>query len=264
MFTGAGHCVEDLGTPCMAPTDCTPGTFCDGGSCRREHGVCRTDTDCPNRPASHCEPDLVIHALEDQDGDEIPDVFDNCPTVPNPDQADADGDRVGDACDLKALATSTTTSTINTTIIGTNRAPDCSRAAAEPPTLWPPDGRLVPIAIGGVVDSDGDAVSLRITGISQNEPVVGAPEHGDDASSCPDGVGVGTPTAAVRAERSGAGDGRVYQVRFVADDSRGGQCRGAVRVCVPHDQGRGSTCVDEGPLVDSTGPCSAHAGSRIN
>jgi hypothetical protein len=29
-----------------------------------------------------------------------------------------------------------------------------------------------------------------------------------------------------------------------------------VRVCVPHDQRPGHRCVDEGPLVNSTGPCS--------
>src|SRR5215213_6736409 len=34
----------------------------------------------------------------DADGDYIPDAFDNCPAVQNPDQADADGDGIGDAC----------------------------------------------------------------------------------------------------------------------------------------------------------------------
>ncbi len=35
----------------------------------------------------------------DEDGDGITDGVDNCPSVPNPDQADAEGDGVGDACD---------------------------------------------------------------------------------------------------------------------------------------------------------------------
>jgi hypothetical protein len=35
----------------------------------------------------------------DMDGDGIPDIFDNCPSVVNPGQSDVDGDTVGDACD---------------------------------------------------------------------------------------------------------------------------------------------------------------------
>jgi hypothetical protein len=41
---------------------------------------------------------FVVPGLVDSDGDGIEDRFDNCPAVANPDQADCDGDGVGDAC----------------------------------------------------------------------------------------------------------------------------------------------------------------------
>lgn len=37
--------------------------------------------------------------IADGDGDGIPDLFDNCPAVYNPAQADFDGDGLADACD---------------------------------------------------------------------------------------------------------------------------------------------------------------------
>ena len=39
----------------------------------------------------------------DSDGDGVPDSIDNCPLVPNPDQADADGNGTGDACQAAPL-----------------------------------------------------------------------------------------------------------------------------------------------------------------
>jgi hypothetical protein len=45
------------------------------------------------------DPVWAVSCNADSDGDAIADDVDNCPQVPNPDQADADGDGRGDACD---------------------------------------------------------------------------------------------------------------------------------------------------------------------
>lgn len=116
-----------------------------------------------------------------------------------------------------------------------NAPPICDAAVARPAVLWPPNHRMVPIAIVGVVDPDGDRVVVTATDVSSNEPV-DAPGSGNTA---PDAQ---LDPLAVRAERSGQGNGRVYAISFVADDGRGGRCTGSVLVCVPHDQGKGSAC----------------------
>ena len=115
--------------------------------------------------------------------------------------------------------------------------------------LWPPNHQFVDVSVVGVTDPDGDLVTITITGITQDEPLNG----GGSGNTCPDATGVGTATASLRAEREGTGDGRVYHIAFTGDDGRGGRCASTVTVCVPHDQA-GQACVDQGPLVDSTGP----------
>ena len=87
---------------------------------------------------------------------------------------------------------------------------------------------LVPIAIGGVVNAD----SIRVTGVRQDEPTN---TKGD--GNTPIDAAVNGGSVAVRAERMGGGNGRVYEIFFTATGS-GGSCSGTVRVGVPHDQGK--------------------------
>jgi hypothetical protein len=51
----------------------------------------------PQPTGGNC--DVGAFEFQDTDGDQVEDGVDNCPTVYNPDQADSDGDGVGDACE---------------------------------------------------------------------------------------------------------------------------------------------------------------------
>jgi len=130
---------------------------------------------------------------------------------------------VRDSGGLTASATS-----MITVLDGDNSPPVCSMARPSVADIWPPNGRMVDVAILGITDPDGETVAIRVTSISVNE-------------SAPPGdmSGVGTSQAKLRAARSGTSrDGRIYTVRFTASDGAGGSCDGQVVVAVPHDQGR--------------------------
>jgi hypothetical protein len=65
-------------------------------TCDRDHDGFRDDSAtgdlCPDTPGT-------LKGCPDREGDGIRDMDDNCPATANPDQADADSDGVGDACD---------------------------------------------------------------------------------------------------------------------------------------------------------------------
>ena len=119
--------------------------------------------------------------------------------------------------------------------IRVNHAPSCSSVAASPSALWPPNNKFVRVALSGGSDPDGDAISISVTGVSQDEPA----SVGGDASLA------GANAVNLRASRLGSGDGRVYEVRFTITDAHGATCSSSTIVGVPHDQS-GPAAVDSG------------------
>jgi uncharacterized repeat protein (TIGR01451 family) len=132
-----------------------------------------------------------------------------------------------------------------------NIPPVCSAASPSIDVLWPPKHQFMPIEVSGVTDPNGDVTTITIDSIFQDEPVEVANEGGD-GNTAPDGQGVGTSIAEVRAERSGSGNGRYYHITFTADDGYGGTCSGEVLVGVPLSKGKKAEPVDDGALFDST------------
>jgi hypothetical protein len=129
-----------------------------------------------------------------------------------------------------------------------NQPPVCTAASASPSALWPDNHKYVAVQVTGVTDPDGDPVTIAIDSIRQDEAV----NASGSGNTSPDGAGVGTSTAQVRAERVGGGNGRVYTVGFSASDGSGGACSGAVTVGVPPN--KKGTAVNDGASFDSTAP----------
>ncbi|MBI4366445.1 MAG: thrombospondin type 3 repeat-containing protein, partial [Deltaproteobacteria bacterium] len=96
------------------------------------------------------------HQMElcpDQDGDEIPDLSDNCVAIPNPDQKNNDSDQLGDACDNCPVAANPKQEDTD----GDGKGDVCD---SEGP-LSPPDdggGEEPPPPPTGGGDQDGDTV----------------------------------------------------------------------------------------------------------
>lgn len=128
-----------------------------------------------------------------------------------------------------------------------NAPPVCTGATPSIATLWPPDHKFVPVSINGITDPDGDATQVTVTSVQQDEPTLG----GGSGHTSPDAVVQGAAVQ-LRSERAGSNPaGRLYFIHFTASDGRGATCSGTNSVCVPHDQGGHSTCVDTGQRFNS-------------
>jgi hypothetical protein len=147
-----------------------------------------------------------------------------------------------------------------------NDMPVCTAAKAKPKLLWPPNHKMVKVKIRGISqgtsrhdddeegedrqdgadDHDGDDVQITITSVTQDEPINGL----GDGDTSPDAAVSGN-NVLLRAERAGTGNGRVYEVRFIAQKGQGPSCSGSVKVSVPRN--KKDTAVDGGQLFNSFG-----------
>jgi hypothetical protein len=137
-------------------------------------------------------------------------------------------------------------------VLNVNDPPRCDLAAASPAQLWPPNHKLVRVDIVGITDPDlSDKILITVTGVTQDESVNGL----GDGDTSPDAV-IRGDNVLLRAERSGDGNGRVYQISFTATDlqAAGGSCSGTVAVVVPQSAATGASPMDDGQQHDATLP----------
>ena len=119
-----------------------------------------------------------------------------------------------------------TTGTFHVTVVDTT-APTVDAIGASPNTIWPPNKRMVPVAITVNAADTVSATTSRIVSIA-----------GDDGATAGDAQITGSLTALVRADRSGGGNGRTYTFMVETKDAAGNTVTSSVAVFVPHDQGR--------------------------
>ncbi|MBX3024501.1 HYR domain-containing protein [bacterium] len=112
--------------------------------------------------------------------------------------------------------------------------PAIAASTATPAVLWPPNHKMVPIAL--TVDSrdlcSGQPGTCAITGVRSNEPEDG---RGDGATAA-DWMVTGPLALQLRAERSGTGRGRTYTIDVACRDAAGNASTTAIAVTVPHNQ----------------------------
>ena len=133
-------------------------------------------------------------------------------------------------------------------VTNTNQPPVCT-ATATPAIIWPPNHKKVYLSVAGATDPEGAALTIRYSGILQDEPTNSV---GDGNTPQDGGIENDGASAWVRAERSGTGDGRVYLVSYSATDGTL-SCTGVVTVSVPHDQSGAPAVLSPGRWNSITG-----------
>ena len=137
-------------------------------------------------------------------------------------------------CDATDAAGNTGSATFNVRVVDTT-APKIASVAPSQALLWPPNHQMVPLSVRVSVADVADAAPIcTVAGITSNEPVNGT----GDGDTGPDWEIGGGLTFALRAERAGSGNGRLYTITVQCSDASGNSTSGTTTVGVPKSQGR--------------------------
>jgi hypothetical protein len=105
-------------------------------------------------------------------------------------------------------------------------APTISALAPSATSIWPPNGRMVPVTVQAT--ATGTPVPVcSISSVTSNE--------GSARPGGPQTVIMGPLSVSLRAERLGAGSGRIYSIAVTCTNSAG-SASAVTTVTVPHDQ----------------------------
>jgi Chondroitinase B/HYR domain len=124
------------------------------------------------------------------------------------------------------------TAFFNVTVVDTT-PPEIRSLRASPDVLWPLSHQMVPVTLTADVQDAVGVVSTRIVSVSSSETANGPGDGNTDS----DWQVTGDMTVALRAERAGGGDGRLYAIGIEGRDAAGNVRTATVTVGVPHDPG---------------------------
>jgi hypothetical protein len=111
--------------------------------------------------------------------------------------------------------------------------PVISGLTPSPAVLWPPNKKMVLVTISAIASDNCDPSPVtKIISVSSNEPA------NSNAVATGEAVITGNLTLNLKAQRNGAGNGRVYTITVKCTDNGGNITTGTVNVVVPHDQGK--------------------------
>ncbi|MDB4877382.1 MAG: hypothetical protein JWM41_3828 [Gemmatimonadetes bacterium] len=131
--------------------------------------VCKTQgARYPGTCAGGFAPNFLVTsvAIQDQDGDGVPDATDNCPTVSNADQLDANHNGIGDACESApqvTLVPLATTVASGTPVTFTATATDADNTQAQLTYEWRVNGIVQPATTTTFTTTISATTTVRVT-----------------------------------------------------------------------------------------------------